>query len=324
MSLKALCKTTSVLLLILWFSHSTCLAKMYRWTDDQGKVHFSDVVPPDQVKYQRDMLNKDAQVTSTLSGAKTAEQYLQEQHLAALRQEQEKLIAKQAAADQVLLSTYRSLDDLNLTLNGRMQALDAQRRVAEGNLTRLQRQLESQQQQVAENERNGQPIPKALLKDIVSSEEQIRIATDEINTHIGKKNKIKAEFEANISRFKYLTRGKTADAQDTSVAEELSGLFNCISTSYCEQAWQAAKVFVERYSTTPLTSSTEQLILSQEPRREQDLSLSVSRMQVDSERQKLFLDIRCHHSNMGAELCVSKQANTIRAAFKPFLNAAVK
>lgn len=302
-------------------------AKTFHWVDDSGKTHFSDKVPPDQVKYQRETLNKNGQVTDTLNKAKSPEEYEQEQRLQALRKEQEQLISKQSAEDRVLLSTYRSVDDLNLTLNGRMQALDAQRRVAEGNLKRLQRQLEAQQKKIAEYERKGEKIPTARLEEIRSSEQQIQLATGEISNHVDKKNQIKAEFELNIERFKFLTHDKAAAPAVTDNAvpiAELAGLFNCSSLVQCDKAWQLSKTFVQRYSTTLISSSTEQLILSNKPVKEKDLSLSVSKVQVAGEQQKLFLDIRCHHSTIGAELCASKTAADIRTAFKPFLETALK
>ncbi len=327
MFLKVLRKYFCLAVCFLAWGANTVTAKTYHWVDDQGKTHFSDKVPPDQVKYQRETLNKNGQVTGTLDRAKSQVEYEQEQRMDALRKEQEKLISKQSAEDRVLLSTYRSMDDLNLTLNGRMQALDAQRRVAEGNLKRLQRQLESQQKKAAEQERNGQKVSKSLLNDIQSSEQQIKLSTNEISNHINKKNQIKAEFEANIERFKFLTQSKSAGSAITTNSvpiAELAGLFNCSNQAECEKAWGYAKNFVERYSTTPITSSTDQLILSSEPAKENDLSLSVSRMQVSQEQQKLFLDIRCHHSNMGAELCESKAAADIRSAFKPYLEDSLK
>lgn len=327
MTLFTVSKTIALVMCLLLSATPIIHAKTFRWVDDQGKTHFSDKVPPDQVKYQREALNKNAQVTATLEKAKSQEEFNQEQHVAELRQEQDKLIAKQNADDRVLLSTYRSVDDLNLTLNGRMQALDAQRRVAEGNLKRLQRQLESQQKKAAEMERNGQAVSPVLLKDIQSSEQQIKLSTMDISNHINKKNQIKAEFEAEIERFKVLTQSKSSvQTTNNTVVPivELAGLFNCTTAVKCEKAWDLAKMFVEQHSTMPITNNTERLILSDEPVKESDLSLSVSRMRVNEEQQKLFLDIRCHHSNMGSELCASKTAAGIRTAFKPYLEGSLK
>lgn len=302
-------------------------AKTYRWVDDQGKVHFSDVIPPDQAKFQRDTLNKAGQVIETSDKAKTQTEYEQEQHMQALRQEQEKLIAKQAAEDRVLLSTYRSVEDMDLTLNGRMQALDAQRRVAEGNLKRLQHQLESQQKKAAEQERNGQAVSKSLLNDIRSSEQQIQLATAEISAHVSKKSQVKAEFEASIERFKHLTQGKNLSTEKTDNDAQLTalaGLFNCANNEQCDAAWAQAKIFVQQNSTVPISNITDELILGADPGKENDLSLSVSRMQAANGQQKLFLDVRCYHSRIGAELCGGAKATQIRNAFKPFLETALK
>lgn len=300
-------------------------AKTYHWVDEQGKTHFSDSIPPDQAKLQRDTLNKSGRVVETTSKAKTKEEYEQELHIQALRDEQENLIAKQAAEDRVLLSTYRSVEDMNLTLNGRMQALDAQRLVAEGNLKRLQKQLEAQQKKAAENERNGRAVPKGLLADINSSEQQIQLSINEINNHITKKNQVKTEFEANIERFKFLAKSRNPDQtnQEASIKiEALEGLYNCPDNAQCERAWARSIDFVKRNSTTTINNLTDQLIISGDPIKETDISLSVSKMQASNGQQKLFLDLRCHHSRLGAELCAGKEASDIRAAFKPYLEAA--
>jgi hypothetical protein len=310
--------------LVICLNSTTADAKTFHWVDAQGKTHFSDKIPPEEAKYQRDVLNKTGRVVETLDRAKTKEEYDQEQRMQVLREEQEDLIAKQNAEDRVLLSTYRSVEDMKLTLNGRMQALDAQRRVAEGNLKRLQKQLESQQKQAAESERNGQTVSKKLLADINSTEDQIKLASQEISNHVTKKNEIKAEFEQNIERFKSLAKANASEdhAYDRDIKiEELEGLFNCSDSAQCNKAWTKSKEFVKRYSTTPINNETEQLILSSDPARENDLSLSVSRMQAGNDRQKLFLDIRCHHSRVGAELCASPKTEEIRSAFKPFIQS---
>jgi hypothetical protein len=319
---KLSCLTISLLLSI----SSMTEAKTYRWVDEQGKTHFSDSIPAEESKYQRDTLNKAGRVVETSEKAKTKEEYEQEQHLQMLRNEQEQLIAKQAADDQVLLSTYRSVEDMHLTLNGRMQALDAQRRVAEGNLARLQKQLELQQKKAAEQERNGQAVPKNLLNDIHSSEQQIQLSINEINAHINKKNQIKAEFETDIERFKFLTQSKatTTQTENTAKTPELEGLFNCVDKAQCDKAWIRAAEFVKRYSSTPINNQTDQLILSLDPKNEKDLSLSVSKMETAKGEQKLFLDIRCHHSRVGAELCASQTAAEIRAAFRPYLETTIQ
>jgi hypothetical protein len=308
--------------LLICLNPSISHAKTYHWVDEQGKTHFSDTIPPDQAKLQRETLNKTGQVVETISKAKTKEEFDQEQHTQALREEQENLIAKQAAEDRVLLSTYRSVEDMNLTLNGRMQALDAQRLVAEGNLKRLQKQLEAQQKKAAENERNGRAVPKGLVDDIHSSEQQIQLSINEINSHITKKNQIKTEFEANIDRFKFLVKSRNPEqnTQDDSIKiEALEGLYNCPDTEQCDKAWIRSVDFVKRFSTTKINNLTDQLIISNDPTKETDISLSVSKMQANNGQQKLFLDLRCHHSRIGAELCASKEAADIRTAFKPYL-----
>lgn len=71
-------------------SASTRSCKMYRWTDENGRVFYSDQVPPAQSKFARNELSDTARVTKTIRAAKTVEQIALEARLDELRLEQEK------------------------------------------------------------------------------------------------------------------------------------------------------------------------------------------------------------------------------------------
>jgi hypothetical protein len=45
---------------------------------------------------------------------------------------------------------------------------------------------------------------------------------------------------------------------------------------------------------------------------ETDISLSVSKSTRKNNKVSIFLDIRCHNSSLGAELCLRKQVDLIR------------
>jgi ribosomal protein L15 len=161
------------LALLLAMGEPAYAKKMYRWVDENGNVYFSDQVPPDQVKHKRETLSEKARVLDVLEKAKTAEQIAQQKRLDALRKEQEKIIARQNANDKVLLSTFRSIEDMNKALTNKMASFDAGQKVIEGNIERIQQQLQQQQQQAANLERGGSKIPPKLLADIAASKQQI-------------------------------------------------------------------------------------------------------------------------------------------------------
>lgn len=299
--------------------------KMYRWVDDNGNVYFSDQVPPDQVQHKRETLNEKARVTDVVEKAKSAEQIAQQKRLDELRKEQEKIIAKQAANDKVLLSTFRNIEDLQKAIANKTAALDAARKVIEGNIELLESQLRQQQQQAANLERSGSKLPDKLLNDIAASKQQIEFAKQDLQRHQAERQNSEKEFKADIARFQFLTQTQRTGKTDKSslaasnASNEL-GLFVCEDADQCEKAWKIAGEFVASNSTTGQDVESEKLIMRAAPQTDTDLSLSASLLENNNVRQ-IFLDIRCRQSSLGVELCASAKAQAIREAFAPYIQS---
>jgi hypothetical protein len=151
-------------------------AKMYRWIDKDGHIYYSDKVPPKQSKLERNVLNDSGRVVETVKAAKTQEQIELEKRLAILRAEQEKIIAKQKSIDKVLLSTFRNVDDLRLTLNGKLVAVDAQKRVYVKNKEFLLEDLARLHKRAAQSERRGKKVPVSILDQMAQIEKNIQAA----------------------------------------------------------------------------------------------------------------------------------------------------
>lgn len=323
MRCKASITLSLILPLLILASPQVAAKKMYRWVDENGNVYFSDQVPPDQVQHKRDTLNEKARVLDTVEKAKSAEQLEQQRRLDALRKEQEKIIAKQASNDKVLLTTYRSLDDMTRALDSKLAAMDGEKKMVEGNLQRFEQQLLKQQQQAADHERNAQKVPEKLLADISASKRQIETTKQELERHGLEKQKVEKEFQADMARFKFLTQGNvdTKTTQSNLAASNANnelGLYVCQDAEQCVKAWAIAGEFVAKFSTTAQDVETEKLIMRAAPFEDTDISLSVSKLERGNQQQ-IFLDIRCKQSNIGKELCASEKAQAIRRGFAPYV-----
>lgn len=297
--------------------------KMYRWVDDQGNVFFSDVVPPDQVQHKRETLSEKARVVDMVEKAKTSAEREQQKRLDALRKQQEKLIAKQAADDKVLLSTYRSLEDMQSVLDKKLQGFDSDKSLQTGNLQLLEKQLVRQQQQAADLERNGKAIPAKLLDEIKSSQQQIDAIKQTLQHNQLDRDRYETAFKADMARFAFLTQGsegvkaRIGQAADEAGGNEL-GLYVCKDADECRQAWKIAGEFVEKYATTAKDVETETLIIRAAPVEDNDMSLSISLIS-EQHQQQIFLDIRCKASTVGSDLCAGEKAQAIRRGFVPYI-----
>ncbi|NOR80871.1 MAG: DUF4124 domain-containing protein [Methyloprofundus sp.] len=305
-------------------------AEMYRWVDADGHVFYSDKVPANKSRLERKVLNQEGRVVNTVQAAKTKEQLALEKRLRLLRKEQEKIIGRQKSNDKVLLSTFRNIDDLRMTLNGKLQSVDAQKRVHERTLENLTENLTGERKKAVNAERNGKKVPKIVLTQIASIEEKIKSIYLEIDKTVVKRKTLQIKYDKDIERFLFLTKSNSMSAQalsdetaETKAANTL-GLFNCKNRISCDLAWEAARKFVRENSTTPINFNTDSLMMGSDPVLISDISLSVSKLKRADNKVSIFLDIRCHKSSLGQELCQSKKVKNIRHLFRPYIESALK
>jgi outer membrane murein-binding lipoprotein Lpp len=303
--------------------------KMYRWVDENGKTFLSDQVPPEYVQHRHEELSEKGRVVQITEKAKTKEQLELDRRLESLRKAQEAIIAKQKVNDKVLLSAFRSLNDMQEALKKKMHAMDSQIMLLQSNKNRAETELENHLKRAATHERSGEKIPEALARDIDKAKAQIKTVADEIAKQEDKKRHVKAAFEADIQRYKFLTHSDTEAPQALSdktaemkAAVEL-GLYLCDNPSQCAKAWESAHQFVRRFSTMPTDIDNDKLLMTAEPAADSDLSLSVSKIDMGNNQQQLFLDIRCRQSSLGMELCASDKVRDIRTSFRSYIENAV-
>lgn len=286
--------------------------------------------PPSQSRLERNVLNEQGRVVEVVRAAKTQEQIALEKRLKILRTEQEKIIVRQKSNDKVLLSTFRNVDDLRLTLNGKLLAVDAQKRVYEKTVEILRENLDSARKRAAHAERSGKKVPVAVLKQIDKIENNIKTTQLNINKVLEKRKGIETKFDKEIERFLFLTTSNKANAKKVSdkmgelKAADTLGLYHCKDEKDCQLAWEEATQFVILNSTTGINFNTETLVMGNDPIKETGISLSVSRSKRENNKVSIFLDVRCHNSTIGTELCQGQKVDMIRRSFKPYIETALK
>lgn len=184
--------------------------RLYKWVDEQGKVHYGDKVPPEYAKQERKVLNDQGVEVKTLEAAKTPEQIAEEERLAAQRKEQERLAAEQAAHDRMLIATFTTEDDMVMTRDGKIAAIDGVLRVTRDRIDNIEGNLSQLTREAAELERAGKPIPETLHEEILGARGQIQRYLDYIASKRREQEEIRAQFEADIRRFREL---KAAQAE---------------------------------------------------------------------------------------------------------------
>ena len=106
------------------FGASQTQAQLYKWTDANGKTHYSDTVPPDSVDRARKEMRTDGVVKRSMERAMTPE----EKRLAGLKavEDERTRIAQseRERKDKALLATYTDLKDFDRVRDRNLTALD--------------------------------------------------------------------------------------------------------------------------------------------------------------------------------------------------------
>jgi hypothetical protein len=196
---------TVALLLSLPLAASADEGKVYRWMDVEGQVHYGDSIPAEFAELPKDVINEHGVAVDLLEGKKTPEE------LEADRLETERMVAreKQQRADQALLATYLTVEEILMHRDRRVELFQAQSRVTELYLSNLARRLETLRSDSANyspySENPDAPmIPEDLATHLQRTKETIGRHERNLKKYRSDEQQIISRFAGDISRFKAL------------------------------------------------------------------------------------------------------------------------
>lgn len=182
----------------------------YKWVDEHGVVHYGDAVPPQYADQEKTVLNGQGMAVGTIEGKKSAEQLAA---AAARRASDEKSESARLHAqdrDRQLIATYLTVEEIESLRDRRVELLDAQALVTSQYLDQLrgqQRQLETQAERYRPyNAQAALPLPDRLAEDLVRGVDVIHTQERNLDTKRREAANVKANFAADIARFKELKR----------------------------------------------------------------------------------------------------------------------
>jgi Domain of unknown function (DUF4124) len=184
---------------------STTSAKVYRWVDADGTVHYSDQIPPEQAPADRQVLNQYGVPIKSEQGAMSQTEIEAEKRAAAERE------AARAAAerDAVLLSTYLSVEEIESLRNRRVELMQGQISLTENYLLSLAEKLEKLQKEASafkpySQDPEAEPIDAALAQELSDTLDSISLYEKTLLDTRIRQQRLVGEFDAAIARFKEL------------------------------------------------------------------------------------------------------------------------
>ena len=180
-------------------------AKVYKWVDENGTLHYGDSIPARYAELPKEVLNEHGVTVDNLEGKKTPEQIEAER----LEKERVAAIELQRRADQALLATYLSVDEILLHRDRRVELFQAQSRVTELYLRNLERRMsklrnEASNFQPYSEDPDAPMIDGDLMEDLRATKEVIVRHERNLKKFQADEQQIIARFDGDISRFKLL------------------------------------------------------------------------------------------------------------------------
>jgi hypothetical protein len=320
---------TALLFAIACLPSAVQAAKLYKWVDEDGHTHYSDKVPPSEVRRARSELDKHGITIDKVEAAKTAQQLRQEAEEKRLRMEQARLVEKQRQEDRVLLRTFRSEDDIIMTRDSQIQSVDTYIRVTQANIKRLKNTLSEMQKNAAQLELGGKTVSQRYLNTIESKRQALKDAYQSIVEREKEKNRIRQAFAHDLNRFRALrqleqTNDPIQEASQ-SYTDALLNVYNCGSDLKCEVQWIRAKAYAKEHSTTPTKMVGENIVMASDPLNNDDISITVSRILDRKTGQTLiFMDLQCKEASTENAACShSEKIQRIKENFHPSLEGSL-
>lgn len=296
----------------------------YRWQDADGNWHYTDTIPPEQIKKEHSQLDERGIQIEAIKRVKNAEELAKEVELEKLRAKQRKILERQQAEDRVLLRTFRSGDDIIMARDGKLRAVDLQMQLVKSNIKRMKEKLRKMHKQAAEKELSGLQLSARQKENIQSINHSLKEAYASIIKKKQHKATIHEKYNQDLKRFLEMHKLSSKQADDVFNEKggelELQNVLTCKDESSCQQAWLRVEQFIHLNATTPLQVIGDSIIMTAPPKLSTDISLTISKTN-DRKRNRIyiFMDLQCNDSVSGSEFCEGGEVKNVYRQFQSFL-----
>lgn len=189
-------------------------AKLYKWVDADGNVHYSDKVPPDQAKQARTELNEQGVTVNRVERALTPEELAARKAEEKAAQEAAEEIARRREQDKVLLDSYASEDDLTRAHRQRVDLLEQTIEARKVEIGLREKNLADLVARAAETERSGRPVPEVLQTMIMNERNEIERQREDIGKREKELVQAGKDYEVDINRYREVAARYARQAEE--------------------------------------------------------------------------------------------------------------
>jgi len=179
-------------------------ARIKCWENSDGVRECGKTIPPEYSQQGHEEISSQGVTVEKTDRAQTEEERAEEERLAAIQAEEDAIKAEKAAQDKILLDTYSNTDDIQMTSDGKIAALDSTINLANKRIEKIQAKLDKDTATAAAAELAGKQPSEDLVKDIESLQRQIKNNDKFVAEKRVEQEDIKKEYAEKIARFNQL------------------------------------------------------------------------------------------------------------------------
>ena len=183
---------------------SVTQAQMYRWTDEEGRVHYSDSPPPEAARQERQILDERGLRRGVLERPRTPEEIEEARRQEEAEEERRRAEAEQERRDRILLQSFGSERELIAARDDRVALIDGALDITEDKIRGLAEQKASLERRRDLIASRGREPPGELDEDIASVERQIRIQEQYRDERMEERRRVVEQFDADLKRLREL------------------------------------------------------------------------------------------------------------------------
>lgn len=204
-------KRASALLLALGLVYGApaVAEDVYRWVDENGKVHYGRTLPPEYANKPYDILNDQGvvieRVTDPLARQKAPKD--KDGRVVVVKEEPEDEDDDLLQSDQLLVLRYHSIEEIEEAMEVEVAQLKYDTLLINQSRASAMTALVGQVRSAANRQRAGLPVEAETENDINSLRQSIRRSERSLAALQEREEKIRASFLGHLERYRYLQAG---------------------------------------------------------------------------------------------------------------------
>ena len=182
--------------------------EVYRWTDENGKVHYGRTLPPEAANRPYDILSKSGVLIERIEDP--VAHRIEKEKGSAKSQKIEPLFSEDEVrlrSDRLLMLRYQSEEDILEAMEVEVAQLGYDARLINQSMTSVITALTGQVKKAADQQRAGMPPDEALIKEINQLRQRLQRNEDSLAKLREREERIRATFSDDIERYRFLANG---------------------------------------------------------------------------------------------------------------------